>query len=52
MQEQILEMTNITDNLLNVYNYAFTEVMPYGFFKPDDPYHDYIGVRLVKKAYH
>lgn len=50
MQE--LEMTNITDNLLHVYNYAFTEVMPYGFFKPDDPYHDYIGVRLVRKAYH
>lgn len=50
MQE--LEMTNITDNLFNVYNYAFVESMPYGFYKPDDPYHDYVGVRLVRKAYH
>lgn len=47
-----LDMTKITDNLLNVYNYAFVEAMPYGFFKPDDPYHDYVGVRLKNKAYH
>lgn len=45
-----LDMTRITDNLMKVYNYAFIEDMPYGFFKPNDAM--YVGVRLVDKRYH
>lgn len=45
-----IEMTKITDRLLSVYNYAFIESMPYGFFKPNDAM--YVGVRLVDKRYH
>ncbi|MCR5175611.1 MAG: hypothetical protein K6C05_02035 [Anaerovibrio sp.] len=45
-----IDMTRITDNLLRVYNYAFIEDMPYGFFKPNDAM--YVGVRLVDKMYH
>lgn len=44
------DMTRITDNLMKVYNYAFIDDMPYGFFKPNDAM--YVGVRLVDKKYH
>lgn len=45
-----IDMTKITDNLLKVYNYAFIDDMPYGFFKPNDAM--YVGVKLVDKMYH
>ncbi len=45
-----IDMTRITDNLMKVYNYAFIDDMPYGFFKPNDAM--YVGVRLVDKMYH
>ena len=43
------DMMKITDNLLKVYNYAFVEEMPYGFYKPNAAM--YAGVRLEKSQY-
>ena len=44
------EPSRLTDNLLHVYNYCFTETVPYAFFKPNK-YRD-IPVRLTGKDYH
>lgn len=38
-----------TDNLLKVYNYAFTEETTYGFYKPNEAM--YVGVRMTEKQY-
>ena len=39
----------ITDDLLNVFNYAFVETAPYGFFIPKRD--KYVAVNLPKKIY-
>ena len=44
------EMTKITDNLLNVFNYSFVESVPYAFFIPKED--KYVAVNLVDKQYH
>ena len=44
------EMTKITDNLLNVFNYTFVERVPYAFFIPKED--KYVAVHLVDKVYH
>ena len=38
-----------TDNLLKVYNYAFTEETTYGFYKPNEAM--YVGLRMTEKQY-
>jgi hypothetical protein len=43
-------MAGITDNLLNVYNYAFVETAPYGFFVPKSD--KYVAVNVKRKIYH
>ena len=48
MQEE--KQTNITDHLLDVFNYSFVETMPYGFFWTKDA--RYMPVNLVDKRYH
>lgn len=45
-----MERINRTDNLLNVFNYAFVETAPYNFFIPRDD--KYVAVNLPKKMYH
>ena len=49
MEKQI-EAGNITDNLLNVFNYSFVETAPYSFFVPKKD--KYTAVNLVDKIYH
>ena len=41
--------SKFTDNLLKVYNYAFTEETTYGFYKPNEAM--YVGVRMTEKQY-
>lgn len=41
---------SLTDNLFNIYNYAFVETAPYGFFVPKRD--KYVAVNLKKKIYH
>ncbi len=44
------EPGKITDNLLHIYDYCFTETVPYEFFKPKE--NRDIAVHLVGKNYH
>ena len=48
--EKQMESANITDNLLNVFNYSFVETAPYSFFVPKKD--KYTAVNLVDKIYH
>lgn len=41
---------SITDQLHNIYNYAFVETAPYGFFVPKRD--KYVAVHLKQKLYH
>lgn len=45
-----VEQVNITENLLKVFNYAFVETAPYGFYIPRGD--QYVETNLVKKIYH
>lgn len=44
------KLKKFTDNLLKVYNYAFTEETTYGFYKPNEAM--YQAVRMTAKEYH
>jgi len=48
--EENMQPMGITDNLLKVFNYAFVESAPYGFFVPKD--NAYVAVNLVNKVHH
>lgn len=47
--EKEIQPGNITDNLLNTFNYSFVETAPYGFVVPKKD--KYVAVNLVDKVY-